>query len=121
MGGSNTQPPKNDFGLLGFDPSPPSVTNPNSLLGNDFLGFGGNQPQPIQKNNQNLGGFSFDQPQPVKPPQSNNNLGGFSFDSSPVAPPAQTVNAQKANNPNKFLAYDNQHLQIWMNCVKENQ
>jgi len=41
------------------------------------------------------------------PQTQNNNSGGF----QPI------VN----NNPNKILAYENNHLQIWMDCTKESK
>jgi len=69
--------------------------------------------------------FSFQQ----QPPQ---NQGGFDFNllgsSQPQSnvsnPPPQVNNSSGFqpivnNNPNKILAYENTHLQIWMDCIKE--
>jgi len=108
------------MGLLGFgNPNPPQQPANNAqqtfnqnngglnLLGGDFLGFGGNQPtQPVNN---------------VQPQQNT----GFSFDSNPVQNQGfnwgqsnQQAAQQVQQNPNKFLAYDNPQIQIWMNCIK---
>lgn len=103
------------MGLLGFgSTSPQPTTNfvqqpvkPTqnnggfSLLGDDFLGMGTSQPVQPPVNNvpaQNTG-FSFNQPQTQTQPQ------GFNW-------------GVQQQNPNKFLAYENPQIQIWMNCVK---
>lgn len=129
----STNPPRPantgiDMGLLGFgNPNPPQTqpvvnnqqTGGFSLLGDDFLGMGGTQPhKPVQQpvNNFNQGqntGFGFNQP----PPAQNQ---GFNWGVQPVQPQTQQVN-QAQQNPNKFLAYDNPQIQIWMNCIKESQ
>lgn len=104
------------MGLLGFGGSQPSqqqVKPPQnnggfSLLGDDFLGMGSNQPtqQPINNVPVQNAGFSFNQPQPQ--PQS------FNWG----VQPQQNQSTQPQQNPNKFLAYENPQIQIWMNCVK---
>lgn len=112
-----------DMGLLGFgNPNPPQQQPVNtqqtnnqpqnnggfSLLGDDFLGLGGGQPTQ-QVNNvqpQQNTGFSFNQ----NPPQNQ----GFNWGQTAQQP---QVN-QPQQNPNKFLAYENSQIQIYMNCVK---
>lgn len=112
-----------DMGLLGFgSTSPQPTTNftqqpvkPTqnnggfSLLGDDFLGMGTSQPVQPPVNNvsgQNTG-FSFNQPQTQTQQQ------GFNWGVQ-----QQTQVSQPQQNPNKFLAYENPQIQIWMNCVK---
>jgi hypothetical protein len=145
LGGPSVPPPQpvsqpnfGGFGgdLLGFGTSPqptpiqqaPVVQpQPNIFGGADLMGFGIQSPPP-QQVPQNNGGFNFgvpSQPQPVPQPPAQNNF-GFSLlgESQPVKP----VNVQSNpiggfqpivnNNPNKILAYDNQHVQIWMDCIK---
>lgn len=127
-----TQPPQNtftqqssgfDMGLLGFgNPTPPPQTQPVnnqpannqsnggfSLLGDDFLGMGGSQPtQPVNNVSppQNTG-FSFNQPATQNQ--------GFNWG---MQQPQQNQANQAQQNPNKFLAYENPQIQIWMNCIK---
>ncbi len=134
--GGNTQPqntfnqPTNggfDMGLLGFgSTTPPTQQVSNNqqtakqaqsnggfnLLGEDFLGMGNSQPtqQPVNVNPPQNAGFSFNQPQ--SQPQSQ----GFSWGNEPAQ---QTPANQPEQNGNKFLAYDNPQIQIWMSCVKE--
>ncbi len=148
IGGGNTQPiqqPINNGGfggdLLGFgmstqptqQPQPvvnkPTVNN-NFLGGGDLMGFGFSTP-PNNPPPQNLGGgFSFNPPQ-NQPQPPTNNLGGFNLLGStqpvqqqapqpPVTLPQQSTGFQPIinNNPNKILAYDNTHLQIWIDCIK---
>ncbi len=121
VGGTNQpQPPSTgfDMGLLGFgNPNPPQQPVNNTqqtfnqpqnngglnLLGGDFLGFGGNQPTQSANNVQPQ--HSFDS----NPVQNQ----GFNWGQSNQQPAQQ---AQQ--NPNKFLAYDNPQIQIWMNCIK---
>jgi hypothetical protein len=116
---------------LGFggqtQPVQPSV---NNLLGGDFIGFGaptttappvpnpgfGFNTQPVQSPpTQNyglnlLGGtVGTNQPPSVQPQIS---LGG------PVSSGVVGFQPIANNNPNKILAYDNQHIQIWMDCQK---
>lgn len=121
--------------LMGFESNPPPAntqSNQNNMFGMNLLsnngGFNSNNPpnnqipqqqqpyqqQPYQQQpqQQNNGGFGLNllgsnQPQPAVtiPPAQLNNSTGF----QPV------IN----NNPNKILAYDNSHLQIWMDCIKE--
>ena len=131
----NTQPVNNNnlmmTDLMGFGtPSnPPQNTqnNQNNMFGMNLLsnngGFNQNPPQNVQpvqmpqqqqqQQQQNNGGFglnllgtSTQQQQPQSQPAqfNNNNSTGF----QPI------IN----NNPNKILAYDNSHLQIWMDCTK---
>jgi len=141
------QPPTNTGNNLGFDilgfgtsptvtqPSPPQ--NNNNFMGGDLMGFGTSAPvTPPQPQ----GGFSFNNPPantfnqipPQQPPQNNfgfNLLGGTNV--QPPQPPQSTLPAQTQvaigfqpivnTNPNKILAYDNQHIQIWMDCIKESQ
>jgi hypothetical protein len=107
---------------------PPPPAN-NNFLGGDLMGFGFSTP-PNNPPPQNLGGFSFNQPQ-NQPQPPTNNLGGFNLLGStqpvqqqapqpPVTLPQQTAGFQPIinNNPNKILAYDNTHLQIWIDCIK---
>lgn len=127
---TNTFVPQNngfDMGLLGFgNPTPPPTqpvansqpTGGLNLLGNDFLGLGGSQPtQPVQTvnnfNQQPTTGFSFNQPA-----QQQNQ--GFNWGLQPPVQQQPQVN-QAQQNPNKFLAYDNPQIQVWMNCIKESQ
>jgi hypothetical protein len=137
FGGSSTasQPPQHQ--------QPP----PNNQFGGDLMGFGFDAPPPSQPPPQQTtppqspglgGGFSFDsspaqsptyqQPKPPAPQPQNNNFG---FDilggdqSAPQAnkPPSSQVTSGfqpiTNTNPNKVLAYENQHVQIWMDCIKE--
>jgi len=128
LGSTQPQPvsvqPQNtgfDMGLLGFgstspqptgnlaqQPVQPAQNNGGfSLLGDDFLGMGTSQPVQKPVNNvpvQNTG-FSFNQPQTQ--PQ------GFNWGVQ-----QQTQPTQPQQNPNKFLAYENSQIQIWMNCNK---
>jgi hypothetical protein len=144
MGGGSapvqTPPPNNGgFGgdLLGFGLSGPSNPQPvvaqppaNNLLGGaDLMGFGF-APTPSPPVAVNQGGFNFGQPTPQPPqPQVNNNFGFNLLGGSqsaqqapqPVSLPAQNTSAFQPiinNNPNKILAYDNSHLQIWIDCIK---
>lgn len=139
---TNPQPVNNGFGgdLLGFGlssptqappPQPPAQVN-NGFSGNDLMGFGfstgPSNPTPVQPPVQT--GFNFgigsSQPQPVQAPQPQNNNFGFNLLGSqptsvqPQAPTSQTSTFQPIvnNNPNKILAYDNSHLQIWIDCIK---
>lgn len=137
--GGNTQPqttftqPQNnggfDMGLLGFGNPQPQPVNTQSqpvaktnggfnLMGDDFFGLGGTQPQQAIKPIINT--------QPVVnniPPQN----AGFSFDPIPSQnqgfnwgnQPTQQVNQvpqQQAST--KFLAYETPQIQVWMNCIK---
>lgn len=110
------------MGLLGFGTpvqqpavnlQPKPVSTPQNmggfnLLGEDFLGMGSSQPvqqpvvNPVQPQNT---GFSFNQPQGQ----------GFNWGVQPSQQPQQT---QPQQNLNKFLAYENPQIQIWMNCIK---
>ena len=142
------QPSNSGFGgdLLGFgspspspapSPSPPpsqipSTQPPSNTGGMDLMGFGfsSGPSQPNQSAPQNQG-FGFgnqnnNQPQVNQPPpQNNNNLGFDMFgggQSQPPQPkPQVTTGFQPIQNtdPNKIMAYQNQHLQIWMNCTKQ--
>lgn len=114
-----------DMGLLGFGTpntqlqqpvainQQPVISNKTnggfSLLGDDFLGMGSTQPtqQPVNINQPQNTGFSFNQPQ--------NQNQGFGWGNQPQ----QTQLNQAQQNPNKFLAYDNPQVQIWMSCIKE--
>ena len=119
-------------------PAPPS----NSGFGADLMGFGFDAPsqpppqtQPPPQNTGFSGGFSFDsspsQPptyQQPKPPasQPQNDFGfdvlggGSAPQPSKPAPQAPTSGFQPITNtnPNKIMAYENQHVQIWMDCIK---
>lgn len=140
---NNPQPANNGFGgdLLGFGlssptqappPQPPAQVN-SGLIGNDLMGFGfstgpSNPTPSVQPTAQT--GFNFGlgspQPQPVQAPQPQNNNFGFNLlgsQTTSVQPPAQTSQVATFqpivnNNPNKILAYDNSHLQIWIDCIK---
>lgn len=120
------------FGSLSTPTPPPQQTN-NLGFGADLMGFGISSPQPVQPASQpaNLG-FSFGAPStPVAPqtqqsqPQNNFgiNLLGNSSQSTVSTQPALSTNTGFKpiinTNPNKFLAYENQHIQIWMDCIKE--
>jgi len=140
-----TQPVNTGFGgdLLGFglstptqppQPQPPAQVN-SGFSGSDLMGFGfstgpSNPSPPVQSTAQT--GFNFglgpSQPQTVQAPQpqpQNNNF-GFNLlgsQSTSVQPVTQTTQASTFqpivnNNPNKILAYDNNHLQIWIDCIK---
>lgn len=141
MGGGSapaqTPPPNNGgfggdllgFGLSGPSNPQPAVTQPaNNLLGGaDLMGFGF-APNPSAPVAVNQGGFNFGQPTPPPQPQANNfgfNLLGGSQPTQQVPqpvsiPPHNTSGFQPIanNNPNKILAYDNAHLQIWIDCIK---
>jgi len=97
------------------------------------MGFGISSPQPVTPVSQPVNlGFDFGVPstpvvaQPVQPKVENNFginlLGGSQPTSLPVQPTLpQTSGGFKPiinTNPNKFLAYENQHLQILMDCIK---
>ena len=120
-------------------------SNNNNFM-NDFMGFGTTTPPPIHQVNQqvnqqnnpnnmygmnllsNNSGFSATTQQ-TPPPQNTNNFGFNLLGSNqpPVQAPIQQVQQNTSssfqpiinNNPNKILAYENQHLQIWMDCIKE--
>lgn len=109
-----------DMGLLGFGvPSqqpvvsqqsvkPPQNTGGFNLLGEDFLGMGSSQPtQPVNNVPVQNTSFSFNQP----PPQQQSFGWG-------VQPQQQAPQTQPQPNKNKFLAYENPQIQIWMNCIK---
>lgn len=99
------------------------------------MGFGGSSTQTHTQPNQppQSAGFGFDfgtppQSTPSVPATSapqNNNL-GFNFGTS-TPPVIQSSSSQQSSgfqpitntNPNKILAYENQHVQIWMDCIKE--
>jgi hypothetical protein len=144
MGGNNPPQAENTgFGgdLLGFGASSPSpqqqqsVNNqqaPNNIYGGtDLMGFGFSNTPSNPPPNQ--GGFNFGAPIPQnnfnQPPQQQSNNFGFNSVGSqqPAQQPQTTVVAQSTlgfqpivnNNPNKILAYDNTHLQIWIDCIKE--
>jgi hypothetical protein len=77
--------------------------------------MGGSQPtqlaqQPVNNTSggQNTG-FNFNQP-------TNQNQ-GFNWGVQPTQQIQTQVN-QAQQNPNKFLAYDNPQIQIWMHCIK---
>lgn len=132
------------FGLSAPSPQPqPVVSQPaaNNLLGGDLMGFGFSAPPSNPPPTQ--GGFNFgapnpqsgfSQPQSQSPASNNfgfNLLGNTQQVQQPVqqAPQATSLPAQSTlgfqpivnNNPNKILAYDNAHLQIWIDCIKESQ
>jgi hypothetical protein len=108
--GGNTQPVNTsvqqpftnsgfDMGLLGIGSiSTPQTTN-NSGFGSDLLGFGSSPVKPTS------------QPQISVPQQT-----GFNWNSQPVNQPQVVQQVQQ--NANKILAYENNQIQIWMNCVK---
>lgn len=114
-----------DMGLLGFgNPNPPQITQPVvnpqnnggfNLLGNDFLGLGSSTNPPVQKqsvnnfNAQNIG-LSFNQ---SSNPSQNQ---GFNWGVQSQVQQPQINQAQQ--NTNKFLAYENSQVQVWMNCIK---
>lgn len=122
-------PPQNnggfDMGLLGFgNPVPQPVSQPQpvvqnsggfNLMGDDFLGLGGSQPQQVNKSVVNN-----------VPPQST----GFSFDPIPAQnqgfnwgnqPSQQVTQAPQQPAGTKFLAYETPQIQVYMNCIKETQ
>lgn len=136
------QQPSSGFGgdLLGFGgsstPTPPQpvVQQPANLgFGADLMGFGISSPQPPQPVSQPVNlGFNFGAPStPVvsQPPQTQpqNNFGGMNLLGNSPQPTISQQPALSSNtgfkpiintNPNKFLAYENQHIQIWMDCIK---
>lgn len=104
FGGPSTQPAVN---LVQQPVQPSQNTGGFSLLGDDFLGMGNSQP--VQK------------PMNIVPPQNT----GFNFNQPQTQPQSfnwgtqqQTQPTQPQQNPNKFLAYENSQIQIWMNCLK---
>ncbi len=123
------------FGISSPPPQPPQVVAQppvNNLMGgSDLMGFGfTSNPSPPVAVNQ--GGFNFGQTNPpLQAPQPQNNNFGFNLlggsqpvqqAPQPVSLPAQNTTAFQPivnNNPNKILAYDNTHLQIWIDCIKE--
>ena len=120
------------FDMLGFGTSPP-VTQPpppqnNNFMGEDLMGFGTSTPVTSP---QPQGGFSFNNPpantfNQIPPQQQPQNNYGFNFSGGNNVQPTLPAQTQVATgfqpivntNPNKILAYDNQHIQIWMDCVK---
>lgn len=112
---------------------PPPQQQQQNSGGFDLMGFGSgpSQPQqPQQQNNNNNFGFDFggsSQPQNNAPPPSNiqktNSTGGFSFDSTPAPQQGQKTQSTAGftpitnTNPNKVMGYENQHLQIWFDCI----
>eukprot|EP00178_Gracilaria_changii_P020247 TRINITY_DN5880_c0_g1_i1.p1 TRINITY_DN5880_c0_g1~~TRINITY_DN5880_c0_g1_i1.p1 ORF type:complete len:170 (-),score=25.56 TRINITY_DN5880_c0_g1_i1:291-800(-) len=136
FGGSTaSQPPQQTH-------QPPNQQNPNQQGGGDLMGFSFDNPQPQQNTPpQSPGlssGFSFDsspaqsptyqqpkQPQQHQQPQGNNfgfDLMGGNDQPAPAVnkpPQANTGFTPIQNtNPNKIMAYENQHVQIWMDCIK---
>ena len=127
--------------LLGFgnEVASPSSTHsqptPQQNSGGfDLMGFGSgpSQPPPQQQQNNNSFGFDFggpSQPQQTlsQPPnniQKANSTGGFNFDSTPSQPQKVQSNTSgfvpiTNTNPNKIMGYENQHLQIWFDCISE--
>lgn len=142
MGGQIQPQPTSTAGgfggdLLGFGSSAPTQTAvqppaSNLLGGSDLMGFGFNSPPSNPPPAQ--GGFNFNQggftqpPQP--PPQVPQNNFGFNLlgNTQPQTQPLSQLQPQVAantgfqpivnNNPNKILAYDNQQMQIWIDCIK---
>lgn len=119
--------------LLGFGeaPSKPPAQNTGvNLMGDDFMGMGNSSSsQPSPAPSQSMGGFNFggsSQPNPPQQPQPPQDY-GFNFGSNPPSQPAVQKNAPQSsgfvpivnNNPNKILAYENNHIQIWIDCIKE--
>jgi hypothetical protein len=97
------------------------------------MGFGISSPQPVTPVSQPVNlGFDFGAPStPLVPPtvqtQVQNSFGINLLGGNQQAPvTVQTTQPQTTGgfkpiintNPNKFLAYENQHLQIWMDCIK---
>jgi len=92
------------------------------------MGFGiSTSPQPVAQS-PNVGGFNFGAPTvPTQVPPTNPQ-GNFGFNLLGTNSPAtQTTVPSSSNtgfqpiantNPNKILGYENQHLQIWMDCIK---
>lgn len=77
----------------------------------------GSLSSPAPVNNANLGGgFNFNQQTLQTQPQTQTQV-GFSFNTVPSNPVSAPV--QQQHNPNKFIAYENGHLQIWAECIKE--
>jgi AP-1 complex subunit gamma-1 len=137
----------NNFGfgtdLMGFSTTntqsnPVSYTTNNNNI--NFLDFGGSTQPTINNSNSNnnnnnlMGGLNF-APQniPQTPPQ-NNNFGFNLLSNNQSGTGQQNQNIQQTipqnsfqptfqpivnNNPNKILGYENAHLQIWMDCIKE--
>ena len=132
------QPANTGFGadLMGFGgptttQPPPQPVQPTGgdLMGGDLMGFGtAPQPvvqppqpvaqpvaQPVSAPAQNIG-FDFGGPSVPAP------VGGLGSSVPPVKPQVQTGFVPINNtNPNKIMAYENQHVQIWMDCIKESQ
>lgn len=105
------------FGFNAPPSNPPPVQNPAGFgfnLTSPQTGFNAPQPQPPANNFgfNLLGGTQPAQTQPAQVNQPQVSLAGSSsIGFQPI------VN----NNPNKILAYDNQHIQIWIDCIKESQ
>ena len=119
----------------------------NNQYGGDLMGFGFDAPPPSQPPPQQStppqspgigGGFSFDssssqsptynqQPKPPASQPQNNNFGFDIMGGDQSAPPVNKAPSSQASgfqpitntNPNKVMAYENQHVQIWMDCIKE--
>jgi len=125
--GGGSQSTTGGFGggdLLGFGNTQPTAVQPHT--GGDLLGFGNSNPSSFGQGGQ--GGFSFDSPPSNPPPSQNfgfNLMGSNQGQSPPIIQTATTLQSQLSfvpiinNNPNKILAYENTHMQIWMDCIKE--
>jgi hypothetical protein len=148
-GGSQAPPPNAGgqsnlgFGgdLLGFGESSSTHSQPpvNQSGGGDLMGFGFAQvpSHPPQVPTQAPGGFLFDSspnssptypPQPSNPTPPQNSFGfdlmGTGSSQQAPKPPASSQQFEgftpiSNTNPNKIMAYENQHVQIWMDCEKE--
>lgn len=96
------------------------------------MGFGISSPQTVETVSHPVNlGFNFGAPTTtvvpqIQPPQPQTNF-GMNLLGNSSQPTVLQQSALSSNtgfkpiintNPNKFLAYENQHLQIWMDCIK---
>lgn len=127
------------FGSISTPPQPVSQPTPqptvNTGFGADLMGFGISSPQPVSQPQPTNLGFNFGitstptVPQAPQPqPQNNFGINLLGATTAPISQPTLNPTVNQVNtgfkpiintNPNKFLAYENQHIQIWMDCIKE--
>lgn len=117
------QTQQNGLGNINLYGNQPSSNNNNLLGGLTGLNLYGNQPQAPQINN-NLGGFNITmqtgiQPAPVQ--QQPQNTGGFNFLGTTPAPNTSFLGLggnSSSTNPSQIKGYENQQIQINLNCSK---
>jgi hypothetical protein len=99
--GVGPSPQTTNLGGFGFNPTP--VNTNIATQQSPQTGFGYNL----------LGSSATGTSNPPPPPSLSQSV--------PVPPTQSVVTGFQPiinNNPNKILAYENQHIQIWMDCIK---